>query len=342
MRKVVFFSLDRNASILLRSLASALQIDLSVVTQWSELKTVLGALSAKDPLIIVGLDAIIPTGKSAPTAIARLREVLPAATIVLNAERRMIVDAADQAWAAMCGANGVLPRMSAHRWRAVGPALTSWIANDAALADRLMHRTAPFVRAAMQLEEVDASIRALDAAESKGIDLPALAVRMARSGGVNIRDRAYHLRNYPECFIASEGVNWIAKALNTSAERAIAVGQAMQAAGLIYHVAREQAFGDAYYFFRVAKFPQPFVIADFHAQVRSVVGFANQDRTHHGTEYKQCFIGKEAIAWCQKRNMSLNEAMSAGQRLIDLSIVSHVANEHPMKDDHFFYRFHAA
>lgn len=342
MRKVIYFGLDDSASALLRSLASAMQFDLRVVSQWSELKALLASVSREPAVVMLELTALIPAQRSAQTAVSQLREIAPATKIALSADRRTNLDEFDREWAKMCGADVLLPKISAFRWRWIGPVLARLFSEEDSAANRLLQRATPFIRAATQLDSADSALQTLDAVEGYGVDLAALAVRLGRSGGVSIRDRTYHLRNYPECFVASEAVTWIEQALNVSRQSAVKVGEAMQTAGLIYHVAREQTFADAYFFFRVSRLPQQFVIADFYAKVRSAVGFESRDRSFHGTEYKQCFVGKEAIAWCLSHRMSLNEAMSAGQRLIDLSMVSHVVNEHPMKDDGLFYRFHSA
>ena len=40
------------------------------------------------------------------------------------------------------------------------------------------------------------------------------------------------------------------------------------------------------------------------------------------------------------QNYTLNQAMSCGQRLLDVSLAHHVLDEHPFKNDKLLYRFY--
>jgi hypothetical protein len=42
----------------------------------------------------------------------------------------------------------------------------------------------------------------------------------------------------------------------------------------------------------------------------------------------------------QDQGYTVNEALSIGQRLIDLSLAHHVVDEHPFKNEKLFYRFY--
>ncbi len=342
MKNVLLLSLDSTVLSLLRSIAGVAHFELSVATSPSELIAQLTMPANDDCIVVLGLDAIGQSQRSAARVVAKVREKVPTAKIVLHAERRLLLDAYDRTWAKMCGADGIVAKISATRWSQTGDDLFNYLDVDEALRTRTRQRIAPYLRAAQQLESKDETTSLVAASEALGFDLADIAKRLGRSGGVDIRDRSYHLRSFPDCFVASEAVDWLAKALKVSRADAALVGRALQACGLIYHVAREQTFGDEYLFFRVARLPDKFVIADFLAQASGATGFELRDRTYLGTEYKHCFIGKEALAWCRAHRMSMNEAMTAGQRLIDLSIVSHVVDEHPLKDDALFYRFHSA
>jgi Domain found in Dishevelled, Egl-10, and Pleckstrin (DEP) len=326
----------------MRSLAGAANINLSVASSLPQLIAQLNMPANETAIVVLGLDALIQSQRSAKRAVIKVREKLPNATVILHTERKHLIDAHDQRWAKMCGANDIVAKITATRWSHTGDELMNYLETDETQRARMRHRIMPYVRAAQQLETKDEATRVIAQGEALGFDLIDLARRLGRSGGVDIRDRSYHLRSFPECFVASEAVDWITQALKVTRADAQLLGRAMQDCGLIYHVAREQAFADAYLFFRVARLPETLVIADFVAQVSATTGFERRDRTYLGTEYKHCFIGKEALAWCRAHRMNVNEAMSAGQRLIDLSIVSHVANEHPLKDDGLFYRFHDA
>ena len=82
--------------------------------------------------------------------------------------------------------------------------------------------------------------------------LSALAVRMRAH--VKVKDRWYHLKIYPKCFLGSEGASWLV----TSGEAkdiasALKLGNQMIRAGLFHHVTREHLFEDARLFYRFAE-----------------------------------------------------------------------------------------
>ena len=140
--------------------------------------------------------------------------------------------------------------------------------------------------------------------------------------------------------MASESIVWLERVLRIDREKAIAIGLALQAAGLIYHVAREQIFDYGNYYFRVAQLPPRWTLDRFYSLVRSDAGFSVADRTSRGTAYASCFVGSEAVDWMLVQNYTLNQAMSCGQRLLDVSLAHHVLDEHPFKNDKLFYRFY--
>jgi hypothetical protein len=342
MKHLIVLTQNQTTQALLRSISGVIGVNLTVAASLSKTVEALTMCANDVCVVTLGLDALIDSQRSAQRAVAKIREKLPNAIVVLHAERKWLIDKHDEAWARMCGANAIVPKLTATRWRQTGDSLLRFFETDEAQLMKIRQRIAPYLRAAQQLESRNEVLKTVAAIEALGIDLASVARRMGRSGGVDIRDRSYHLKNYPECFVASEGVDWLAKAFAVSVGDAVQIGRAMQASGLIYHVAREQNFEHEYYFFRVASLPESFVIADFVAQVSASSGFDQRDRSHLGTEYPNCFVGKDAISWCRDHRLNLNEAMTATQRLIDLSIASHVVNEHPMKDDGLFYRFHTA
>jgi hypothetical protein len=341
MKHLIVLTQDPSTQSLLRSIASASGIELSVTASLVQLIEALPMTANEPCAVLLGLDALIGSGRSAKRAVAKIRERLANVTVILHAERKCLIDKFDTAWARMCGADSIVAKLSASRWPLTGEALLRHIESDDETLAKIQHRVAPFIRAAQPLELQNERLKNVAAVEARGIDLAATARRMGRSGGVDIRNRSYHLKNYPECFVASDAVAWLSKAFNVTPSIAIDMGRALQACGLIYHVAREQNFDREYHFYRVAALPESFVVADFVTQVTAGSGFDRRARSYHGIEYPNCFVGKDAIAWCCDRRLTLNEAMTAAQRLVELSIVSHVVDEHPIKDDHFFYRFHS-
>jgi Domain found in Dishevelled, Egl-10, and Pleckstrin (DEP) len=325
---------------LLRTVTAALKWNISVTSKWSEAHTKLAIKTGAQPdLVVLDLQALAASRVPVSVAISEVRNSSPSAKVALMASRTPHVDVVDRAWAKSLGADLLVADLSAVRWDYTAGMLHAALVSDADTLDSNQKRIAPYVSAAKRAERHQEAANLMASVESAGIDLPALAVRMARSGGVEIKDRSYRLNGYPECFVASEGAAWIAKALSVPADAAITIARAMQAMGLIYHVAREQTFDDAFYFFRVARTPSAFVLADFVSQAKGLRGIDRRDRTYLNTTYGQCFVGSEAVEWITRGGYSLNEAMTIGQRCVNLSIVSHVLDEHPFQDGKYFYRF---
>jgi potassium efflux system protein len=81
-------------------------------------------------------------------------------------------------------------------------------------------------------------------------------------------------------------------------------------------------------------------IAMVAARMRSAGGVPTADRRHLLTVYKRCFIGREAVDWMTRSlGLTRQEAILAGQILMDRGVFHHVLDEHTFKDGHFFYRF---
>lgn len=56
--------------------------------------------------------------------------------------------------------------------------------------------------------------------------------------------------------------------------------------------------------------------------------------------YHHCFLGNEAVDWLVKKlNISREEAVKLGQKLITKKLVHHVHDEPDFKDEPLFYRF---
>lgn len=78
-----------------------------------------------------------------------------------------------------------------------------------------------------------------------------LVEKIRTLGGLSIRDRTYHLRNYSTCFVASELIDWfVSSGEAESREQAVELGQLLINTDYIHHVVDEHNFEDAYLFFR--------------------------------------------------------------------------------------------
>lgn len=74
--------------------------------------------------------------------------------------------------------------------------------------------------------------------------------------GVKVQDRTYRLKNYPQCFICSEMVDWILHYFKFKDEKtltrdeAVVYADKMRGARIFGHVIDSHKFSDQYLFFR--------------------------------------------------------------------------------------------
>ena len=326
---------------LLRAASDAFECVLDAFSDAFDLTRKLEKIDGTAPLwVVIDLPTVAAAGVRLANICTRVKEHFPKAKIGLIASACHHIDDASMMWARASGADVIVGQINPWRWAITGGRLLDALLGDAETVAAATRRVGPYLRAAMHTSAANEPARVLAEVEADGIDLTAFAFRMQRSGGADIKDRRYRLRIYPECFVASEGVTWIERALRVSREKAIAVGQALQAAGLIYHVAKEQLFSDAEFFFRVTQIPNQWSVDRFYSLIRSEAGFAVDDRLWLGVKHRKCFVGSEAVEWMQTQGSTVNEAISMGQRLIDLSLAHHVQDDHAFKNEKLFYRFY--
>ena len=339
MLNILLLSGDPTLTALLRASAVVLDGTLEPCRGVTDLSAKLGSATPNVPLaVVLDLQTVAVAPGRVASACALIRKARPDAKIGLVASATHWIDESAEGWAKLQGADVIVPQVNAERWQRSGEQLLSGLLGDRIAAQAVSNRPAPPPGAAAQ-SGGNIQAQLIAAAEARTIDLAALAIRMRDAGGVAIGDHSYRLTTYPECFIASDGVTWLANALSVPRDIAVAVGQALQAAGLIYHVARAQTFVDDNFYFRVARVPQRWDVEDFYSLIRRPSGFRVADRPYLGNSYSDCFVGSEAVAWMLDHGYSVNEALSMGQRLLDLSLVHHVVNEHPFKNEELYYRF---
>ncbi|MEO1131852.1 MAG: hypothetical protein AAFX40_04000 [Cyanobacteria bacterium J06639_1] len=81
-------------------------------------------------------------------------------------------------------------------------------------------------------------------------ELAVLRSQMLGANGLDIRDRRYRLRVYPECFVGHEGVDWLVQTQLLSRAEAVRVGRRLVRRNIISHVLNDQDFADEFYFYR--------------------------------------------------------------------------------------------
>ena len=157
---------------------------------------------------------------------------------------RFEVAAAERRWARRQGAIDLFPRLSAAAlMRERSPALTTVLGELRLPVDGAKLAQALRAIGANAEDGVAADPAALAAL---GVDLEDLAEEMRGPEGVECRMRRYRLRAYPDCFVGSEAVAWIARACDVSREIALQAGQELLARGVFYHVVKEQPFRDGH------------------------------------------------------------------------------------------------
>ncbi len=169
-----------------------------------------------------------------------------------------------------------------------------------------------------------------------------IAARLRQADGVESKDRFYHLRRYPDCFLGDQACAWIADRVGVGNAQAEDIGNLILKLNLFYHVAKQQPFRDGHFFYRffrneplLAKMNLDNVISDS----QELRGFEVKDRFWHGVKFPNSFVGDEAVKWLSTfYGLSTEAALELGQILHDIFQFRHVAEEHDFVDQHFFYR----
>ena len=75
--------------------------------------------------------------------------------------------------------------------------------------------------------------------------------------------------------------------------------------------------------------------------MRNVGGIKIEDRRYKLKNYPKTFIGSEVVTWFKSElDISTEQAIRLGQRLVDEKIIHHVLDQHSFKNDLLFYRFY--
>lgn len=298
-------------------------------------------------LLLVDLADLAADGLRLPEFGRRLRRNAPDLTLAVTLASRLEISLPERRWALRQGAVDFLPALS--------------LAEDAPLTLERVSRLAVAAGAPpVDRDQLSRGLRILlggiatapggDVAVElarRGIDIAGAARRMRGPGGVACEDRRYRLKRYPNCFIGTVAVDWLVAQYGLSRDLAVAAGQALLERGVLYHVVKDHAFEDEPLFYRFADPASTMDNVDIDALVERMTGadgVAIADRRHLGKVYPACFIGSEAVDWlAAKFEITREDAVTVGQRLVDLYLVRHVVDEHDFIDAGFFYRFtHAA
>jgi EAL domain-containing protein (putative c-di-GMP-specific phosphodiesterase class I) len=174
-----------------------------------------------------------------------------------------------------------------------------------------------------------------------------LLQHMRTPGGLDIRDRIYHLRSYPQCFVGREAVDWLVKHQGISRLQALSLGQRLAALGLIAHVRNEHDFADADLFYRLSSPAGPVTSAtatavadDLRSAIRGLQGVVQRDHVHGLLRHRHCTTGRDIVSWVvQRYHIPRSTATQWAAQLMRKGALRHVFDDQPFRDDGSFYRF---
>nr|XP_058970948.1 DEP domain-containing mTOR-interacting protein-like isoform X2 [Pocillopora verrucosa] len=167
-----------------------------------------------------------------------------------------------------------------------------------------------------------------------------------------IRDRRYHLRMYPCCFIGRDVVDWLMK--NSDANSRAGAVQCMDILlenGVIHHVVDDHHFKDEMLFYRfrrddntVVKNSDLDVIykgCDIYYRAKNEDSHLIKLRPCHDFVFRNCFTGYELVDWLIQKSEVPDRAHGVvlGRELLDQGIIKHVTDEFHFRDENIFYQF---
>ncbi len=287
----------------------------------------------------------------APAALAaRMRERLPEAALFVRLPARTGISRGEQAWAHAAGIASLLPGSTVAAWRESVVPVLGRVLEHAGLAveeARLEAWLNKLVRSGAEprpgaVKDAYADVYSL---EAEGIVPARLFEAMHDSAIALVADRTWRGKSYRACFVASEALDWLVARFGLRRAVALKACTFLWRTGRIHHVVRDAAFADDHLFFRLGARRselEPLDLARVAAAMHAPDGVARAERVHHGRAYPDTFVGGEAVDWLATRYaVGVGAAEDTGQRLLELGVFHHVADEHGFVDGRYFYRFRA-
>lgn len=190
------------------------------------------------------------------------------------------------------------------------------------------------------------------------LDTKLQQVSNAMLGGLEVKDRTWHLKLYKKCFSGKDAVKFLMEhGYANSIDVAVAVGNALLKRGILAHVSGEQSFKNDDQFYRF-KVHDEDVRRGLHwlsksrgldikleDAVRAMMAkLPIKDRSLKFKRHKKCFVGREAVQFLVQQGFAehTDAALELGNALMDKGVFSHVTGDHAFKNDAaLFYRFKA-
>ncbi|KAG7275993.1 hypothetical protein CRUP_028550 [Coryphaenoides rupestris] len=168
-----------------------------------------------------------------------------------------------------------------------------------------------------------------------------------------IKERRYHLRTYPNCFVAQELTDWLVTHKEApDRATAICLMQHLMDHDIVHHVCDKQpVFKDAKLLYRFRKDDGTF---PFNTEVKVFMlgqrlyehlivakDSVLQQREKHGVIYQRCFPGCQLIDWLLQNAEveSRKQGVELCRALQEHGIVQHVLKKHNFFDSGLLYQF---
>ena len=163
-------------------------------------------------------------------------------------------------------------------------------------------------------------------------------------GGLDIRDRMFHLQTYSHCFVGRQAVDWMVQYARISRAEAVQQGRRLLALGLMTHVLDEHDFEDAELFYRLAtptdaslaSNPAPPVL---RTRLQAQDGVRIRAHTRGLVRHSSCLTGTELVQWIvSSQRVSRSTARQWALQLMREGVIRHVYDDRPFVDDRTLYR----
>ncbi|XP_042688246.1 DEP domain-containing mTOR-interacting protein-like [Centrocercus urophasianus] len=178
-------------------------------------------------------------------------------------------------------------------------------------------------------------------------------LRLRLHDGKLIKDRRYHLRTYPNCFVAKELTDWLIDHKEApDRETGIRLMQKLMDHYIIHHVCDEHSdYKDAKLLYRFRKDDGTFPLSkdvkvfmrgqSLYEKLVSVEGSILKVREENSVKYQRAFLGCEMVEWLVQEGEaeSRREAVELGQALLEHGIIQHVSNRQHFLDSDILYQF---
>lgn len=281
-----------------------------------------------------------------PRPLSALLRTLPdpsaAGRIMLSRTRGGHVSPQDRAWARGLGFADLLPDWLGGPARQALRGVVAWTARASGLDEPAPNEWRTYTRVLSGSGDEPVAARTIVWGLT-GEAPEACVARLATT--LDIADRRWRLNDYPRCFVGSQAVEHLMRALRRPRQEALALGQALGELGLLVHVTHEHPFLDQNLYYRLAWSDALDRVdaADIWQTLEDGLPVLTATRSHHGRAYANCFVGEDAVTLVADRHrLQRVDAWLALTRIARWGWIEHVTRARPFIDGNYFYRWKAA